>query len=72
MYYGMDLYSSHLLSICQNCLLKHGLLNTLANTKSSYANDKVSYERKSGIFLVSKRAWAIFKFLYGGLVLGLE
>ena len=47
--------------------LKYGLLNTLANTKSRYANDKVSYERKSVFCLVSKRAWTIFKFLYGSL-----
>lgn len=71
MYYGMGFYI--VLSIVVFYLfvkiasLKYGLLNTLANTKSSYANDKVSYERKSVFFLVSKRAWTIFKFLYGSL-----
>ena len=51
MYYGMGFYI--VLSIVVFYLfvkiasLKYGLLNTLANTKSRYANDKVSYERKS-------------------------
>ena len=54
MYYGMGFYI--VLSIVVFYLfvkiasLKYGLLNTLANTKSSYANDKVSYERKSVFF----------------------
>jgi len=54
MYYGMGSYI--VLSIVVFYLfvkiasLKYGLLNTLANTKSRYANDKVSYERKS-VFL---------------------
>ena len=54
MYYGMGFYI--VLSIVVFYLfvkiasLKYGLLNTLANTKSRYANDKVSYERKSVFF----------------------
>ena len=35
--------------------LKYGLLNTLANTKSRYANDKVSYERKSVFFALYQK-----------------
>ena len=63
MYYGMGFYI--VLSIVVFYLfvkiasLKYGLLNTLANTKSSYANDKVSYERKSVFFPCIKRAWTI-------------
>lgn len=54
MYYGMGFYI--VLSIVVFYLfvkiasLKYGLLNTLVNTKSRYANDKVSYERKLVFF----------------------
>lgn len=60
MYYGMGFYI--VLSIVVFYLfvkiasLKYGLLNTLANTKSSYANDKVSYERKSVFFPCIKKS----------------
>ncbi|WP_449161074.1 putative ABC transporter permease subunit [Streptococcus sp.] len=59
MYYGMGFYI--VLSIVVFYLfvkiasLKYGLLNTLANTKSRYANDKVSYERKSVFFALYQK-----------------
>ena len=59
MYYGMGFYI--VLSIVVFYLfvkiasLKYGILNTLANTKSRYANDKVSYERKSLFFTLYQK-----------------
>ena len=59
MYYGMGFYI--VLSIVVFYLfvkiasLKYGLLNTLANTKSRYANDKVSYERKLVFFALYQK-----------------
>lgn len=59
MYYGMGFYI--VLSIVVFYLfvkiasLKYGILNTLANTKSRYANDKVSYERKSVFFALYQK-----------------
>ena len=59
MYYGMGFYI--VLSIVLFYLfvkiasLRYGLLNTLANTKSRYANDKVSYERKSVFFALYQK-----------------
>jgi len=59
MYYGMGFYI--VLSIVVFYLfakiasLKYGILNTLANTKSRYANCKVSYERKSVFFALYQK-----------------
>ncbi|KEQ40763.1 putative membrane protein [Streptococcus mitis] len=59
MYIGMGFYI--VLSIVVFYLfvkiasLKYGLLNILANTKSRYANDKVSYERKSVFFALYQK-----------------
>ena len=59
MYYGMGFYI--VLSIVlfyifvKIASLKYGLLNTLASTKSKYANDKVSYEIKSVFFALYQK-----------------